>query len=214
MTAQAQLSIKELRPADGTSAAIRAAFHRLVEARAANAAEIARTEAARPAMLMSATSAVEIDKSDETVRRRRVFGEQLDILESELRKSFTIAKESEEDEEYDAKFAGTLAAIAIWNSEMQERYGKHAAAIIDCLVREKGLYQMIAAIAAMPAAERQRHRSPHTLLNEQMVKVYIAPNRLPVRLGGSVSIPGLDPDSEIWVPDAIVGSYCDRRTVR
>jgi hypothetical protein len=145
--------LKDLRPADGSSSAIRSAFARLVDARAANAAEMERMEAARPGLLLTATAA-EIDKTDEALRRRRIFAEQLDLLEPELIKMASEAQKNEENRAYIEKFAEVKARAEAWNARILAEYPALVHAFTPLFAEEMEVYRAINDLTNMPGARR------------------------------------------------------------
>jgi transposase len=192
-------SLTDLQPENATSTAIRAAFYRLKDARAANDAEIVRLEAARPGMLMNSTPA-EIDRVDEEVRRRRIRADQLDLLEVELRRTFTIAKEREDDAEYEAKLAELKALEAAWNADVRVQYPILAAQITALMQREADLVAAYNAMRHMPAADRLlsgKGETPYHLMLG-MQKAFFGGRAEPSIFGDLVALPSIAPGDPIW----------------
>jgi hypothetical protein len=186
--------LKDLRPIDGTSAAVRAAFDRLADARAANADEIDRLEAARPGLLLSGTPA-EIDKTDENLRRRRIFAEQLDLLDPELRRLFTEAEQQEQDAAFDSALAEIRVAEVAWNARVQAEYPALAAALADLMAAEITLRNSYATLTSLPAAGRKLHRQSITMhdLTAGMRRVKLGPAFSASHLADIVRAPALAP---------------------
>jgi hypothetical protein len=191
------LTVRDLQPADGTSAAIRAAFFRLKDARLANDNEIARLVAVRPNLLLSASPA-EIDRADEALRRRRVYVEQLDLLEKTLRDSFTVAKEAEEDRDYGDKLAQVKVIEAAWNNDLQTKYPELATAIMDLLHREKALLAAYEDLAMMPGGARVPHGDNARFLASDMQKAFSGPHDTPSTFADRVHLPSLRHGPALW----------------
>jgi hypothetical protein len=191
--------VQSFRPNDSSSTAIRAAFYRLADARKTNAAEIERLAATRPAMLMTATPP-EIERCDETIRRRGILSEQMDVMEAELRQSFTIAKEREEDAEYATKLAEIQATEAAWNADVRSRYPALAAEIVGLLEREGELLSAFRALSRMPGAARARHDLGATMSHPSggMQKGFWAANANSDALGAIIRLPSLEPSPALW----------------
>jgi hypothetical protein len=151
--AAAMPPLKDLRPASATSQDIRAALERLIDARAANAEAIENTEAARPRLLLTATVA-ELDKTDENLRRRRLFAEQLDLLEPELRKMAAEAKTNEENLEYSEKLAAVKKCADAWNKRLRAEYPALCQAFQPLFAEEAEIWADIEALTRMPGARR------------------------------------------------------------
>ena len=198
-TKEALPSLKDLQPADGSSTAIRAAFYQMRDARTSNASEIERLGRVRNTMLTSISTA-EVEKMDETIRRRRVFADQCDAFEAELRQSFTAAKEAEEDVEYSTKLAEIRANEATWNADTRARYPALAAEIVALLQQESDLLQAFHNLSRMPGAHRSRENLGATLSHPcgSMTKAYLAANAEPAALSAFVRLPNLERGSALW----------------
>jgi hypothetical protein len=146
-------SISTLRPIDGTSDAIRDALSRLRAARSENTDAIARLEASRPQMLLTAAPA-QIDQVDQDVRQRRIFAEQLDLLEPELKRMAGEAITIEEDQKYVGALAEVTARAEAWNAKFQAEYPTWCAAIQPLFDEEKEIEAAIRAMTEMPGARR------------------------------------------------------------
>ena len=192
-------SIKDFRPSESTTTAIRAAFQKLIAAREDNSAEMDRMQAARPSLLMTGAPA-EIRRTDETLRDRAAFAEQLDMMETELRSAFTSALEADEDRAYADSLASVRAQEAAWNLDMQARYPVLVAGLIELLTRERELLRAFRETAAMPGASRARVDLGATLRHPSraMVRGYYSPNSPADTIGALVTLPSLEPGSAHW----------------
>jgi len=152
-TAATLPALKDFRPIDGTSTAVRAALDKLAAARAANAAEVERMEGTRPGLLLTATTA-EIERTDEALRRRRIFAEQLDLLEPELLKMAAEAQKNEENQEYIERFAEVKGRADAWNERLRAEYPVLRAAFEPLFAEEAEIRDAIEALTRMPGAYR------------------------------------------------------------
>ena len=189
-------NIRDYLPTDDTSAAIRAAFFRLSSAKQANASALAEMEVGRPAALMAG----QIEKHDATISKRRVFAEQCAVAETELRQSFTVAKEGEEDAEYRAKLAELRATESAWTADTLERYPALAAGLVDLLTREAELLRGYIELGRMPGAARSRIDLGATLDHPSgtMLRGFIAANHVAGTLGEFSRLPALVPGPALW----------------
>ena len=194
-------NVRELRPADETSAEIRKAFYRLVDARKNNASEMERLEAGRPALLLTATAA-QIEQQEAAISRRRIFAEQCNVIEAELRQSFTNAKEAEEDHEYAARVSELKAREDRLNADFLENYPGLAAAVIALLIRERELLAAFRELSHMPGAARSSYNLGPAWGHPSgtMLKGYMAANAMPAAISELVRLPSLTPAAPLWGP--------------
>ena len=194
-------SLAEVREHDGSAESIRQAFFRLDDARAEATAEIARIEHARPATLLT-SSVSEIDRADEKARRLKIFIEQLDLLEPELKSSFVAAKVAEQDAEYAEKLAAIEVTIREWNADVQHQYPKIVAPLLSLLERERAIRAACVDIVTMPTHRRLRDAwaapgSPADQLQLATMARHGCPG-LRASLADLVRLPGLEPGDATW----------------
>jgi len=199
--------LKSIRPTEMTVAGIAAAFQRLAAARAENDAEIARLSEQRKVTLIEGTAA-EIDKAEAEARKRRIYIEQLDLLEADLRRQYAIALEAEEDAEFETESDALQEQIEAWNADMQAQYPKLAGEIATLLARETEIVERADRLQRLKAASRKMGHTFGTRDALALMLKATPPDALYARsFYITVRLPGIATPSNVWPPDGPVRSY-------
>lgn len=138
-------TLQKYRPADESSAALRAAISGLAAERTAQVARIADQTERRAALLLDGSDK-EIAAAESAVADAMLTVERIDAFAPELQRRLAEAIAGEAAEAHRQKVREAIAAIETFNTWAQEHYEAHAKAIAEGIALEKEAWRHVEAL--------------------------------------------------------------------